>query len=142
MTSSGGRRSGCSGTPGVSRSSRATIASPNRWGIPLWVDFFEDQSTVKEAWREMTRPDTAPSERRLERLLELAGPVPWRLKEPLFEQLFPEPRWHPFILRALVGSAFDVCGDCKPRAAERWLGRLQLPDDAPDLAALRRHLAG
>jgi hypothetical protein len=59
----------------------------------LWVDFFEDRSTVKEAWREMT-------------------------------------------------SAFDVCGDYKPRVAERWLGRLQLPDDAPDLAALRRHLAG
>jgi hypothetical protein len=96
----------------------------------LWVDFFEDRSTVKEAWREMT---TAPTERRLERLLEASGPVPWRLKEALFEQIWREPRWHPFIFRALKGSAFEYFGDFDARAAERWLRRLQLPQDTPDL---------
>jgi hypothetical protein len=87
----------------------------------LWVDFFEDPSTVEEAWREMTRE---PSERRLERLLESAGPVPWKLKEPLFEQLFRNPRWHPFIRAALAASANDVYGQDDPEAARAWRRRV------------------
>lgn len=106
----------------------------------LWVDFFEDPATVEQAWRETSRRDVDPWERRLARVLEIAGPVPWALKEELFEALVPEPRWHPAILRALAGSAFDVFGALDP-AAGAWLARLALPDDTPDLAALRACLA-
>lgn len=76
----------------------------------LWVDFFEDLDTVEEAWSEMARRDLPSWEPRLRRVLEAAGPVPWPQKEPVFEELAPDTSWHPHILRALVGSAFDVYG--------------------------------
>ncbi|MEA2195334.1 MAG: hypothetical protein QOG42_1768, partial [Solirubrobacteraceae bacterium] len=106
----------------------------------LWVDFFEDPATVEEAWRQTTRRDVDPWGRRLARVLEIAGPVPWALKEELFAALAAEPRWHPAILRAIAGSAFDAFGALGPSAGE-WLARLSLPQDTPDLAALRARLA-
>ena len=108
----------------------------------LWVDFYEDQDTVHEAWQETSRCDVAPWERRLQRVLDAAGPVPWHLKEPLFEQLVRDAGWHPFIFRALVGSAFDVYGALDRDAAQAWLERLELREDTPDLPALRNRLGG
>jgi hypothetical protein len=106
----------------------------------LWVDFFEDAATVEEAWREMTARRGASWRRRVERVLDVAGPVPWALKEALFAELVGEERWHPAIFAALRGSAFDAYGDAGPNARE-WLARLRLPDDAPDLQALRAQLS-
>jgi hypothetical protein len=106
----------------------------------LWVDFFEDDATVAEAWREVTRRDLAPSQRRVERVLQVAGPVPWGLKAELLDELAADPRQHHAVFRALVGSAFDPFGDLGPNAAT-LLHRLVLVDDAPDLAALRARLA-
>jgi hypothetical protein len=106
----------------------------------LWVDFFEDDATVEEAWREVTRRDVAPWQRRVERVLQVAGPVPWSLKAALLDELAADPRLHHAVLRALVGSAFDPFGDIGANAAT-LLDRLVLPDDTPDLAALRARLA-
>jgi len=106
----------------------------------LWVDFFEDETTVKAAWREVTRTDVAPWERRVARVLHVAGPVPWALKAPLLEELAGDPHHHHAVLRALAGSAFDHLGDLGPGAAG-LLERLTLPDGTADLAALRARLA-
>lgn len=124
---------------------RAALAHPDdRLADPvsysLWVDFFEDPATVEEAWQETTRPGGEGWERRVSRVLDVAGPVPWPLKEALFESLVDEPRWHPAVLRAIVGSAFDAFGALGPSAGD-WLRRLALPDDTPDLPALRARLA-
>jgi hypothetical protein len=108
-------------------------------GYALWVDFFEDPATVEESWREMTGRDGDAWERRIERVLDNAGPVPWPLKEELFAQLVRDRRFHHAIFRALAGSAFDVYGQLGPSAAS-WLQRLQLAPDTPDLPALRVRL--
>ncbi len=106
----------------------------------LWIDFFEDAATVDEAWREVTRRDTAPWQRRIARVLHVSGPVPWALKAPRLHELAGDPHHHHAVFRALVGSAFDHLGDLGPGAGE-LLDRLVLADDTPDLAALRAHLA-
>ena len=106
----------------------------------LWVDFFEDEATVQEAWREVTRRDVAPWERRIARVLQVAGPVPWALKAPLLDELAGDPRQHHAVFRALAGSAFDPSAT-SGRAPRALLDRLALPDDTPDLAALRARLA-
>ncbi|HYH89385.1 MAG TPA: hypothetical protein VEX67_09135 [Solirubrobacteraceae bacterium] len=106
----------------------------------LWIDFFEDPATVEEAWREATRQDVAPSQRRVARVLQVAGPVPWACKERLLVQLSDDPRHHQAVFRALAGSAFDHLGDLGP-GASALLERLALPDETPDLAALRARLA-
>lgn len=106
----------------------------------LWVDFFEDETTVNEAWREITRRDLAPWERRVARVLHVCGPVPWAHKAGLLEELAAEPRLHHAVFRALAGSAFDPFGDLGSGAAA-LLERLDLPADTPDLPALRARLA-
>lgn len=106
----------------------------------LWADFFEDRATVQEAWRETTRRDVDPWQRRVVRVLDVAGPVPWRLKDALFATLVGEPRFHQAIFRALAGSAFDMYGELEPAAAAAWLARLRLAPDTPDLPALRVRL--
>ena len=106
----------------------------------LWVDFFEDDATVQEAWREVTRRDVGPWERRMGRVLQVSGPVPWTLKAALLEELADEPRMHHAVFRALAGSAFDPFGDVGPTAGA-LLARLELPADTPDLPALRARLA-
>jgi hypothetical protein len=105
----------------------------------LWVDFFEDDATVREAWCEVTRRDGAPWRRRVARVLRVCGPVPWGLKAELLEELAHDPASQHAVLRALAGSAFDPFGDLGPDAAT-LLERLDLPADTPDLAALRARL--
>jgi hypothetical protein len=105
----------------------------------LWVDFYEDRSTVKEAWRETSQVD-GDSERRLKRVLEASGPVPFKLKQRLYEQLAADTAWHPWILRSLIRSTTDVYGDLHRRKARRWLDRLTVPDDADAVQALRNAL--
>ena len=106
----------------------------------LWVDFFEDDATVQEAWREVTRRDHAPWQRRVARVMQVCGPVPWAVKAGLLDELARDPHAHHAVLRALAGSAFDAFGDLGPDAAA-LLGRLDLPAGTPDLAALRARLA-
>jgi hypothetical protein len=106
----------------------------------LWVDFLEDGGTVAEAWQEVTRRDLGPWERRVARVLQVAGPVPWAVKQPLLEELAAQPGPHDAVFRALAGSAYDLLGELGPGAAA-LLDRLELAPDTPDLPALRARLA-
>ena len=123
---------------------RAALEDPDdRMADPvsysLWVDFFEDAETVEQAWQETTRRDGDRWQRRVARVLDVAGSVPWALKEELFEALCDDARLHEAIFRAIAGSAFDVLGRLGT-SAPQWLDRLTLADDTPDLAALRARL--
>jgi hypothetical protein len=113
----------------------ARLADPVAYS--LWVDYYEAGYT--EAWRE-TASFEPPWERRLQRVLENSGPVKWKLKEPVYERLAGDQRWHPFIFLGLLGSAFDVYGDLKRRRARALLRRLDVPDGASGLAELREKL--
>lgn len=123
---------------------RALLAQPDdRLADPvmysLWVDFYEDRSTVKEAWEETSRLEPH-EERRLQRVLEMSGPVPFKLKTRVYEQIVDDPRWHAHIFRSLLASASDVYGDIKQRGARRWLDRLVLSPETPGLAEFRATL--
>lgn len=97
----------------------------------LWVDYFEDMDSVDEAWVECSRRDRHPWRRRLQRILSKAGPVPWRLKAPLLEELVVDRAWHRHIFQALAGSAVDVYGQIDAVHARHLLLRLELDDDLP-----------
>lgn len=110
----------------------------------LWVDEFESPDTVDLAW---TRCATTPAAgddagaRRLDRVLRVSGPVPWRLKWPRYEALAADPRWHEAIAVGLVGSAFDVFGQLEVAGAVDLLARSAVDDSVPGVVALRRALA-
>jgi hypothetical protein len=105
----------------------------------LWCDYFEDPKIVEEAWQEIARP-TELGERGIERLLDAAGPVPFRLKVSLYERLATDRRWHLPIFRSLLHSGFDYYGDLDVPATRDLLPRLNVPSGTPGLDDLRRRL--
>ena len=122
---------------------RALLADPDdRLADPiaysLWCDYFEDPTTVHDAWRGL-EPGTLPP-RGLERLLDVAGPVPWALKAPVYQRLLADPAWHPAIFRSLLYSRCDGYGQIDPPQALRLLNRLRLPRETEGLAELRAGL--
>lgn len=123
---------------------RAVVSDPDeRLADPatyaLWCDYFEDLDTVAEAWTEIAQPD-ALSERGLQRLLAIAGPVPFDLKQSLYERLAEDQRWHVQIFRSLSHSAFDYYGDLDAGAARGLLRRLDLPPDTEGLREMQQRL--
>ena len=62
-----------------------------------------------------------------ERVLDVAGPVPWDYKAPLYERLAEEERWHAAILRSLQFSQTDVYGSIDASAAGLFRAQLKLP---------------
>jgi hypothetical protein len=105
----------------------------------LWCDYFEDTATVERAWHEIARP-AALTDRGLERVLDMAGPVPFGLKAPLYERFVADRRWHQAIFRSLLHSGFEYYGDLDGEAARRLLSRLDLPQTTEGLAELKQKL--
>lgn len=104
----------------------------------LWVDFFEDQSTVRETWEIMT--DKTMPEEGLQQMLIASGPVPFELKKELYERLIRQKKWHCYIFRSLLHSRFDVYGQLNRKEARKLLEQLDLPEDTEHLALLRKKL--
>jgi hypothetical protein len=122
---------------------RALLADPDdrladSIAYSLWCDYFEDPKTVHEAWHGVD-PSTLPH-RGLERLLDVAGPVPWMLKAPLYQRLLPDLSWHRAIFRSLRYSRFDVYGQIDATQALRLLNHLRLTRDTAGLPDLRARL--
>ncbi len=104
----------------------------------LWVRFFEAEGSVSEAWAALVErrlPDVAVT-----RLLGSSGPVPYLLKEPLYEMLVGESKWHPAIFQSLWNSTADVFGKIVPKKALPLLAKLELPGRDDEKKELREAL--
>ncbi len=64
-------------------------------GYILWVEFFEGNDTVREAWSGLM--NCHPDKKTMLHLLELAGPVPYELKEITYQKLIPDRSTHEVI---------------------------------------------
>jgi hypothetical protein len=92
----------------------------------LWVDYFEDTSTVERAWAEVAAVHE-PRRPRLDRVLAASGPVPWDLKAPVYEALAGEGGWDDAIVAGLYGSCNDLYGSIERNAALSILRQLRDP---------------
>lgn len=101
----------------------------------LWCDFFEDQTRVHDAWDALT--SDISNEPLLRRVLVSSGPVPFDLKEVLYQQLLPHQEWHYHIFRSLLHSQFDVYGCIDRVKARSLLKKLVLPGDTENLNTLK-----
>ncbi|MBU3067448.1 hypothetical protein KO481_38740 [Nocardia sp. NEAU-G5] len=97
----------------------------------LWVHWFEDRTTVETAFAQVLGDDTgklhsgdAALLRRAQRVLEISGPVPWTLKEPVYLTAVEVPELQRALFRGLLTSYHDVYGDLEPEPALRLLARL------------------
>jgi hypothetical protein len=116
---------------------RDAVAEPIAYA--LWVDYFEDATTVDRPWTEVSDPKE-PRRPRLGRVMGASGPVPWSLKESLYEQLAHEGGWDEPIVAALYGSCIDIFGSLERKPALRILRKLRVPDENPVYEILARAL--
>jgi hypothetical protein len=117
----------------------------------LWVDWFEDHTTVELAFAEVLGNDVEklqgrdrlhelahhPLLRRAKGVLETSGPVPWPIKHPVYQAVASVPDLHPALFKGLLSSYHDIYGDLNPKGAHALLHRLDLPEDTEHLVPLR-----
>lgn len=105
----------------------------------LWVDFFEDQSTCKETWGELTSRVRRPEV--LDRLIVNAGPVPFALKQPFYRKLSRDPSRHAVLAESLARSIDDAFGQTDLVETQKYFDKLQLPDGNKHFEYLRKKLS-
>jgi hypothetical protein len=97
----------------------------------LWCGPFEEAKVSGPLFASLS---TNASDRRVRRLLEVSGPVPWSEKGALLKRLAGNPTWHDTVLEALGGAAYDVYGQVDAPEAMSLLRKLPA-DRAADLQA-------
>ena len=118
------------------------LAGENYYADPvayvLWVEFFEDDSTVEIAWRGlMNHRDNTKAVRRL---LESTGPVPYDLKDELYRTVVLDTANHEPIFLSLLYSAYDVYGKIDKLRARALLKKLVIDRDSEKYKLLRKKL--
>lgn len=113
----------------------------------LWVDWFEDIATVERAFTEVLAKDVPSLAeagddvlRRAAAVLKVSGPVPWKLKFPVYTAAAELPRLHLAVFSGVLYSYHDVYGSLEIGPALELLERLDLPEDTEHLAELRDEL--
>jgi hypothetical protein len=105
----------------------------------LTTDYFPSLELAPEAWRALCTLEQ-PRVRRLKRLLQISGPVPYHLKASLYDRLMADARWHPFILTSLLHSRSSPHGHIDLAAAREVLSSLRLSVAAPELELTRERM--
>ena len=104
------------------------LASENYYADPvgyvLWVDFFEDESTVRDTWQGLV--NNYADTKALLRLLEVAGPVPFDLKETHYNSLLVDKENHELIFNSLLHSAYYLYGQIDKKKALNIVAKLKV----------------
>ncbi len=107
----------------------------------LWVEFFEDKTTVKDAWQGLAHLVNNYSDKKaLQRLLEQAGPVPFDLKESIYNSLLIDKTNHELIFNSLLYSAYDVFGQIDKKKALNILSKLKVDTETENYKLLKEKL--
>jgi hypothetical protein len=104
------------------------LVAENHYANPvayvLWVEFFEDHATARESWQGLL--NNYEDSKSLLRLLEISGPVPYDLKETVYNSLLDDEKTHDPIFRSLLHSAYDVFGQIDKTKALDVLAKLNV----------------
>lgn len=118
------------------------LASENYYADPigyiLWVEFFEDETTVRDTWQGLV--NNYADKKALLRLLEPAGPVPFDLKETLYNTLLADKTNHELIFNSLLYSAYDVFGKIDKKKALDILAKLKVDTGTESYRLLKEKL--
>lgn len=118
------------------------LASENHYADPvgylLWVNFFENDSLVRETWQGLLNNNS--DNKSLLRLLESAGPVPFDLKEPVYKNLLSDEKNHETIFLSLLFSAYDFFGQLDKRKALDILTKLKINKESENYKLLKEKL--
>lgn len=118
------------------------LASENYYADPvgyvLWVEFFEDETTVRDTWQGLV--NNYKDKKALLRLLEQAGPVPFDLKETHYNSLLVDKANHELIFNSLLYSAYDVFGQIDKKKALNILAKLKVDTGTENYNLLKEKL--
>jgi hypothetical protein len=104
----------------------------------LWVEFFEDINTVRDTWQGLLT--NCHNKKSLLAMLEVAGPVPFDLKENCYDSLITDKSNHEALFNSLLHSAFDVYGNIDNRKASVILARLNIDTNTENYKLLKNKL--
>jgi hypothetical protein len=114
----------------------------------LWNDWFEDIETSERAFTEVLGRDVADFDpqdeallRRASAVLKVSGPVPWKVKFPVYTAAAEHAQLHQAVFSGVLYSFHDVYGSLEIAPALELLDRLDLPETTEHLAELRAELA-
>ena len=114
----------------------------------LWVDWFEDITTTERAFTEVLGNDVAALAdagedllRRAAAVLKVSGPVPWKVKYPVYNAALEVEKLRPAVFNGVLYSYHDVYGSLEIGPALDLLERLDLPEDTEHLTELRTALS-
>lgn len=86
----------------------------------LWCGDFESDDNVSEwIWGVVTH-DIRAHPRRLARVLDIAGPIPWRLKRDLYRDLANDDQWKDAVRDSIAQSRADYFGQIDECEAAQW----------------------
>lgn len=118
------------------------LASENYYADPvgyvLWVEFFEDETTVSDTWQGLV--NNCSDKKAILRLLEQAGPVPFDLKETHYNSLLIDKTNHELIFNSLLYSAYDVFGQIDKIKALNILAKLKVDTGTENYMLLKEKL--
>ena len=113
----------------------------------LWSDWFSDIDTTERAFAEVLGNDAGKLAggdealtRRAAAVLKVSGPVPWRIKHPVYQAAAAVEALRPAVFNGVLYSFHDVYGSLQIEPALELLDALQLPDDTAHLDDLRAAL--
>lgn len=104
----------------------------------LWVEFFEDKSTAQETWKGLMNYKS--NKKALLRLIESSGPVPFELKEPVYQKLLTDTKNHNAIFKSLLFSSYDIYGQIDNEKARILLSKLNVSTDTDDYQLLKKKI--
>jgi hypothetical protein len=108
-------------------------------GYVLWVEFFEDSNTVVEAWNGLMQHKA--NKKSMMKLLEYSGPVPFELKENLYNELVHDKRAHQSIFKSLLFSTYDLFGKIDKKKAYKLFMRLEVDKKTAHYQKLKDQLS-
>lgn len=118
------------------------LAAPQYYADPvgyvLWAHFFEDETLVKETWQGLINNYT--DIKSLLKLVEVAGPVPFSLKEIQYNNLLKDPTTHELILESLFHSADDAYGKIDTEKARALFIQLKVDIESENYKQLKEKL--
>ncbi|MBD2768645.1 hypothetical protein IC235_12175 [Hymenobacter sp. BT664] len=118
------------------------LASENYYADPvghvLWVEFFEDETTVRDAWQGLV--SNYSDKAALLRLLKYAGPVPFSLKAMQYDALIVDKENHEHIFNSLLYSAHDLYGQIDKEKALNILAKLKIDTQTEKYNLLKEKL--
>jgi hypothetical protein len=113
----------------------------------LWSDWFSDIDTTERAFAEVIGDDAGrladgdeALTRRAAAVLKVSGPVPWRIKHPVYAAAADVAQLRPAVFNGVLYSFHDVYGSLQIDPALELLERLELPEETAHLADLRAAL--